>query len=68
MAKLRSARVTTEVAPPRYVSVIRCRVKKMLDTIMEEENDFVADKRFSSPSCVSSSITLMERPVLLKNF
>ncbi|KAK7401695.1 hypothetical protein VNO78_13370 [Psophocarpus tetragonolobus] len=67
MAKLRSARVTTEVAPPRFVSVTRCRVKKMLDTIMEEENDFVADKRFSSPSCGSSSISLIERPVLLKN-
>ncbi|TKY49316.1 hypothetical protein E2542_SST26745 [Spatholobus suberectus] len=68
MAKLRSARVTTEVAPPRFVSVTRCRVKKMLDTIMEEENDFVADKCFSSPSCGSSSISLIERPVLLKNF
>ncbi|ESW21225.1 hypothetical protein PHAVU_005G052600 [Phaseolus vulgaris] len=68
MAKLPSARVTTEVAPPRFVSVTRCRGKKMLDTIMEEENDFVADKRFSSPSCGSSSRSLIERPILLNKF
>ncbi|KAG5015976.1 hypothetical protein JHK85_022112 [Glycine max] len=68
MSKLRSARLTMEVAPPRYVSVTRCRVKKMLDTIKEEENDFAADKRFSSPSCGSSSLSLIERPVFLKNF
>ncbi|QCD96319.1 uncharacterized protein LOC114163964 [Vigna unguiculata] len=68
MAKLRTARVTTEVAPPRFVAVTRCRVKKMLDTIMEEENDFVADKRFSSPSCGSSSISLIERPILVNKF
>ncbi|KAG4947527.1 hypothetical protein JHK87_043534 [Glycine soja] len=68
MTKLRSSRLTMEVAPPRFVSVTRCRVKKMLDTIKEEENDFAADKRFSSPSCGSSSLSLVERPVLLKNF
>ncbi|KAK7324418.1 hypothetical protein VNO77_27954 [Canavalia gladiata] len=68
MAKLRGARLTMEVAPPRFVSVVRCRLKKKLDTIVEEENDFVADKCFSSSKCGSASLNLMERSILLKNF
>ncbi|CAJ2659388.1 unnamed protein product [Trifolium pratense] len=35
--------ITTEVAPPRFVSVTRIPMKKMLDTIFEEENDFGGD-------------------------
>jgi hypothetical protein len=36
--------ITTEVAPPRFVSVTRTPMKKMLDTIFEEENnDFGGD-------------------------
>ncbi|KAK7272658.1 hypothetical protein RJT34_29399 [Clitoria ternatea] len=67
MAKLQNARMITEVAPPRFISVTRYRLKKMLDTIVEEEQDFVGDKRFSSPTCCSSSMSLIERPVLVKN-
>ncbi|KAL5079159.1 hypothetical protein RYX36_007580 [Vicia faba] len=36
--------ITTEVAPPRFVPVTRIPMKKILDTIVEEENnDFGGD-------------------------
>ncbi|KAK7257081.1 hypothetical protein RIF29_30796 [Crotalaria pallida] len=71
MARLQMARVVmTEVAPPRFISVTRRRMKKMLDTIAEEENDFVAaDKSYSSKKIGSnSSLHLSERPLLVNNF
>ncbi|OIV99030.1 hypothetical protein TanjilG_32289 [Lupinus angustifolius] len=69
MAKLQMARIMTEVAPPRFISVKRHRMKKMLDTIAEEENDLdAANKCLSSKKCGSSSIGLPERTVLVKNF
>ncbi|CAL0328838.1 unnamed protein product [Lupinus luteus] len=60
------ARIMTEVAPPRFISVTRHRMKKMLDTIAEEENDLDAttNKCISSKKCGSSTIGLAERPVL----
>lgn len=39
--------ITTEVAPPRFVSVTRIPMKKILDTIVEEENnDLVVTNAF----------------------
>ena len=52
-----------EVAPPQFVSVMRHRTAKMLDTINEEEKDVAgassnslasSSKRFSS-ACASAS-------------
>lgn len=39
MANYHMARFVTEVAPPQFVSVIRHRASKMLDTINEEERE-----------------------------
>ncbi|OVA15196.1 hypothetical protein BVC80_7505g1 [Macleaya cordata] len=43
MTNLRIARLFLEVAPPKFVPVIRYRVSKMLDTIAEEERDNAID-------------------------
>ncbi|KEH38388.1 hypothetical protein MTR_2g070240 [Medicago truncatula] len=61
--------ITTEAAPPRFVSVTRIPMKKMLDTIVEEENnDFGCDKCFSSSTqiCGSNSFrsTLSDRSLI----
>ncbi|KAE9620813.1 hypothetical protein Lalb_Chr01g0007011 [Lupinus albus] len=62
-------RIMTEVAPPRFISVTRHRMKRMLDTIAEEDNNLDApNKSLSSKKCGSSSIGVAERPVLVKNF
>lgn len=56
MANSRMARFVSEVAPPQYISVIRQRASKMLDTINEEERDACANtSRAASPICYSSS-------------
>ncbi|KAJ0082170.1 hypothetical protein Patl1_11121 [Pistacia atlantica] len=39
MANSRIARFVMEVAPPQFVSVMRHRTVKMLDTITEEDRD-----------------------------
>ncbi|KAI3466842.1 hypothetical protein Pfo_023505 [Paulownia fortunei] len=39
MANARVARFITEVAPPQFISVMRHRTSKMLDTIHEEEKE-----------------------------
>ncbi|KAL3615201.1 hypothetical protein CASFOL_040862 [Castilleja foliolosa] len=39
MANARLARFITEVAPPQFISVMRQRTSKMLDTIHEEERE-----------------------------
>lgn len=52
-ANSRIARFVMEVAPPQFVSVMRHRTAKMLDTITEEEKD-VADSSSSSSKCFSN--------------
>ncbi|GMN54519.1 hypothetical protein TIFTF001_023646 [Ficus carica] len=50
MANARIARFITEVAPPQFVSVMRHRTSKVLDTIKEEERDVCAsDSPITSP-------------------
>lgn len=62
MANSRIARFITEVAPPQFVSVMRYRTSKMLDTINEEES---AKDSLSTPpkseSSLSSSTTTNSR-------
>ncbi|KAK7851805.1 hypothetical protein CFP56_041009 [Quercus suber] len=53
MANSRLARFVTEVAPPQYISVIRQKARKMLDTINEEDRD-VSAKNFLASSPKSS--------------
>ncbi|OIW00643.1 hypothetical protein TanjilG_09124 [Lupinus angustifolius] len=60
MANSRIARLFMEVAPPQYISVMRQRTSKMLDTINEEEkeinsHDSIISSKSSSPSLSSSS-------------
>ncbi|KAK2642945.1 hypothetical protein Ddye_024708 [Dipteronia dyeriana] len=64
MANSRITRFVMEVAPPQFVSVMRHRTAKMLDTISEEEKDVVgassdslasSSKRFSSARASASS-------------
>ncbi|KAK7834310.1 hypothetical protein CFP56_024715 [Quercus suber] len=56
MANSRIAKFVTEVAPPQYISVMRYKTRKMLDTIKEEERDANATSFLpSSPKNSSSS-------------
>uniref|UniRef100_A0A7N2LGQ6 Uncharacterized protein n=1 Tax=Quercus lobata TaxID=97700 RepID=A0A7N2LGQ6_QUELO len=48
MANSRLARFVTEVAPPQYISVIRHKARKMLDTINEEDRDVSAKNLLAS--------------------
>ncbi|KAG7598724.1 hypothetical protein ISN44_As06g029570 [Arabidopsis suecica] len=48
MASARLARFITEVAPPQFVTVMRRRTAKVLDTIKEEEREVGTDSIFSS--------------------
>ncbi|KAK4589128.1 hypothetical protein RGQ29_019923 [Quercus rubra] len=58
MANSRIARFVSEVAPPQYISVIRQRTSKMLDTIKEEERDASAnDSHAVLPRSSSSTST-----------
>ncbi|CAB4276495.1 unnamed protein product [Prunus armeniaca] len=52
MANSRLARFITEVAPPQFVSVMRHRTSKVLDTINEEEREYA---NTSYDSLISSS-------------
>ena len=64
-ANSRLARFITEVAPPQFVSVMRHRTSKVLDTIKEEDRDFGGNdhstnntrtsKSASSPSASASA-------------
>ncbi|KAF5736348.1 hypothetical protein HS088_TW14G00490 [Tripterygium wilfordii] len=57
MATSRIARFITEVAPPQYVTVMRSRASKVLDTINEEDRDvgtYGNDSLASSPKSPSS--------------
>ncbi|KAK9267735.1 hypothetical protein L1049_010168 [Liquidambar formosana] len=65
MASSRIARFTTEVAPPQFISVMRRRATKMMETINEEERDVSANdylslssKGLSSSSSSASSSTI----------
>ncbi|PON72696.1 hypothetical protein PanWU01x14_064620 [Parasponia andersonii] len=60
MANSRIARFITEVAPPQFISVMRHRTSKVLDTINEEEKDVSPTKAAtisSSSSSASGSIS-----------
>ncbi|KAH7545181.1 uncharacterized protein LOC107413845 [Ziziphus jujuba] len=61
MANTRIARFITEVAPPQFVSVMRHRTSKVMDTINEEERDdslasfSKGSSPTSAPTCSSSA-------------
>lgn len=57
MANSRIARFVSEVAPPQYISVIRRRTSKMLDTIKEEERDASANDSHPSVSATTTTTT-----------
>ncbi|CAK8578355.1 unnamed protein product [Lathyrus sativus] len=62
MANSRIARFFMEVAPPQYVSVMRRRTTKMMETITEEDreislNDSVISASSPSASACASSST-----------
>ncbi|CAN1145741.1 hypothetical protein LINPERHAP2_LOCUS14857 [Linum perenne] len=50
MANSRIAKFITEAAPSQYVTVIRHRASKMLDTIKEEDRDNTVIDSLSSKS------------------
>ncbi|XWS18670.1 hypothetical protein CRYUN_Cryun32bG0064600 [Craigia yunnanensis] len=57
MANSRLPRFIMEVAPPQFVTVVRHRTRKMLDTISEEDrdgsnNDSLSPTSKSSPTSV----------------
>ncbi|KAI4297570.1 hypothetical protein L6164_037455 [Bauhinia variegata] len=67
MANSRIARFFMEAAPPQYVSVMRQRTRKMLDTINEDDREISQNSslnsspkgssasKFLAPSSVSAS-------------
>ncbi|GLU14026.1 hypothetical protein SLE2022_306200 [Rubroshorea leprosula] len=58
MASSRLSRFVMEVAPPQFVSVMRYRSRKMMDTISEEDRDVGnSDCHSSSSSCISAAAT-----------
>ncbi|KAK7319109.1 hypothetical protein RJT34_03822 [Clitoria ternatea] len=54
MANSRIARFFMEVAPPQYVTVMRQRTSKMLDTIAEDEREVSTNDSVISPPKSSS--------------
>ncbi|KAJ0597465.1 hypothetical protein Hdeb2414_s0001g00026821 [Helianthus debilis subsp. tardiflorus] len=50
MASSRIARFVSEVAPPQFVSLMRHRTTKMLDTISEDEREVSMNHETSSLS------------------
>ncbi|KAK3041152.1 hypothetical protein RJ639_028631 [Escallonia herrerae] len=57
MANSRVARFITEVAPPQFVSVMRYRATKMLDTIYEEERGCSANDSLAFPLAPKSTLS-----------
>ncbi|PWA54018.1 hypothetical protein CTI12_AA439790 [Artemisia annua] len=59
MASSRMARFVSEVAPPQFVSLMRRRRTKMLDTISEDEREFSmnesSSQAYSAPSHQATS-------------
>ncbi|KAL2343409.1 hypothetical protein Fmac_004694 [Flemingia macrophylla] len=62
MANSRIARFFMEVAPPQYVTVMRHRTSKMLDTITEEEREIGTTDSNISPSSSSSASSAASVP------
>ncbi|CAL1403062.1 unnamed protein product [Linum trigynum] len=61
MANSHIAKFITEVAPPRYVSVMRRRASsKMLDTISEEDRDFTIDANSFDAFSSDDSLTFVD--------
>ncbi|KAJ0100979.1 hypothetical protein Patl1_05061 [Pistacia atlantica] len=59
MAKLQAARISTEVAPPQFISVAKRPLKIMLATIVEEEKDFGVHNNESLSSISARGSTAM---------
>lgn len=71
MANSRIARFFMEVAPPQYVTVMRHRTSKMLDTISEDEreistNDSVISPPKTSAASSAASVTNAKSSYFLK--
>ncbi|XVF87118.1 hypothetical protein PTKIN_Ptkin18bG0093800 [Pterospermum kingtungense] len=59
MANSRLPRFIMEVAPPQFVTVMRSRTRKMLETISEEDRDGIISSHDSlSPTSKSSPASL----------
>ncbi|KAK8495570.1 hypothetical protein V6N13_092985 [Hibiscus sabdariffa] len=58
MASSRLPRLFMEVAPPQFVTVMRHRTRKMLDTIKEEDRDCNIDDNSLSPNSKTSLTTV----------
>ncbi|KAG8490718.1 hypothetical protein CXB51_013785 [Gossypium anomalum] len=54
MASSRLPRLFMEVAPPQFITVMRHRTRKMLETINEEDRDGSNDDNSLSPTSKSS--------------
>ncbi|KAJ6770060.1 hypothetical protein OIU79_020835 [Salix purpurea] len=67
MANSRIAKFITEAAPPQYISVMRHRTSKMLDTISEEDRDAAASDPFPKSPASSTIVTTSAAPVPAKN-
>ncbi|KAF9672517.1 hypothetical protein SADUNF_Sadunf11G0050500 [Salix dunnii] len=67
MASSRIAKFITEAAPPQYISVMRRRTSKMLDTISEEDRDAAASDPFPMSTASSTIVTASATPVAAKN-
>lgn len=57
MASSRIARFVSEVAPPQFVSLMRHRTTKMLDTISEDEREVSLIEREAKITAPSSSLS-----------
>ncbi|KAL5054935.1 hypothetical protein RYX36_035617 [Vicia faba] len=57
MANSRIARFFMEVAPPQYVSVMRHRTSKMMETITEEDREISLNDGVTSPPKIPSAIS-----------
>ncbi|KAL4367384.1 hypothetical protein GQ457_05G027270 [Hibiscus cannabinus] len=58
MASSRLPRLFMEVAPPQFVTVMRHRTRKMLDTIKEEDRDCIIDDNSLSPKSKTSLMSV----------
>ena len=57
MATSRIARFAMEVAPPQFITVMRHRTRKMLDTITEEERDGSTNNSASKMATAAATTT-----------
>ncbi|KAG4999768.1 hypothetical protein AAZX31_08G096600 [Glycine max] len=58
MANSRIARFFMEVAPPQYVTVMRHRTSKMLDTITEDEREISTNDSVMLPPKTKSTVAV----------